>query len=124
MALPYNSIASQPQGLETATINSVAYVVDSVDMSTIVSRTISRTDANGDRADFLIRDGSDQITGSMTLQRALTTTVLPDVGTVFTYDFDRSGTASSIVVSDVKVSRSGEDFDTFDIGVTLVTYQA
>ena len=124
MALPYNSISSQPQGLETATINSVAYVVDSVDMPTIVSRTISRTDALGDRADFLIRDGADQITGTLTLQRALTSTVLPDVGTDFTYDFDRSGTASTLVVSDVKVARGKDDMDTFDISVTLVTYQA
>ncbi len=124
MALPYNSIASQPSGLTIATINSVAYVVDSVDMATIVSRTISRTDGNGDRADFMIRDGSDPITGSMTLQRALTSTVLPPTGTVFTYDFDRSGTASTLVVSDVKVNRSGEDFDTFDISIALVTYQA
>lgn len=123
MALPYNSIASQPQGLESVTINAVAYVVDAVDMPTIASRTISRTDANGDRADFMIRNGSDQITGSMTVQRALTSTVLPDVGTDFTYDFDRSGTASTLVVSDVKVDR-GDDFDTFSIDVTLVTYQA
>ena len=124
MSLPYNSIATQPQGLETVTINSVAYVVDSVDIPTIVSRTINRTDANGDRADFMIRDGADQITGSMTLQRALVATVLPDVGTDFTYDFDRSGTASTLVVSDVKVPRSKDDFDTFEVDVTLVTYQA
>lgn len=124
MSLPYNSITAQPQGLESITINSVAYVVDSIDMPTIVSRTISRTDAVGDRADFMIRNGADQITGTLTLQRALTSTVLPDVGTDVTYDFDRSGTASTLVVSDVKVPRGKDDFDTFDIDVTLVTYQA
>ena len=44
------------------------------------NRLINRTDANGDRADFTLRANSDQITGSMTLQRAATTTVLPPEG--------------------------------------------
>jgi len=124
MAIPYNSVANQPQGLESATINLVAYVVDSVDMPSMENRLINRTDANGDRADFTLRANSDQITGSMTLQRAATTTVLPPEGTEFTYDFDRSGTGSTLVVKDVKVNRGKDDFDTFDIEVVLVTYQA
>lgn len=124
MAIPYNSVANQPQGLESATINLVAYVVDSVDMPSMENRVINRTDAEGDRADFSIRAGSDPIEGSMTLQRAATTTVLPPEGTEFTYDFDRSGTASTLVVKDVKVNRGKDDFDTFDISVLLVTYQA
>lgn len=124
MAIPYNSVANQPQGLESATINAVAYVVDSVDMPSMENRVINRTDAEGDRADFSIRAGSDPIEGSMTLQRAATTTVLPPEGTEFTYDFDRSGTASTLVVKDVKVNRGKDDFDTFDISVLLVTYQA
>ena len=124
MAIPYNSIASQPQGLESATINAIAYVVDSVDMPSMENRLINRTDANGDRADFSLRANSDQISGSMTLQRALTTTVLPPEGDEFTYDFDRSGTASTLVVKDVKVNRGKDDFDTFDIEVILKAYQA
>jgi len=102
----------------------ISYVVDSVDLSSKENRIISRTDANGDRADFMIREGGDQITGSMTLQRALDSTVLPAEGEEFTYDFDRSGTASTLVVSSVSVNRGKDDFDTFDIGVVLVTYQA
>ena len=124
MAIPYNSTASQPQGLESVTINLIAYVVDSIDLSSTEQRIISRTDANGDRADFMIREGSDQIEGTMTLQRATDTTVLPSEGTEFTYDFDRSGTASTLVVHSVKVNRTKEDFDTFDVNVVLVTYQA
>jgi hypothetical protein len=124
MAIPYNSVANQPQGLESVTINLISYVVDSVDLSSKENRIISRTDANGDRADFMIREGGDQITGSMTLQRALDSTVLPAEGEEFTYDFDRSGTASTLVVSSVSVNRGKDDFDTFDIGVVLVTYQA
>ena len=122
MSIPYNSQADQPQGLESVTINSVAYVVDSVDIATKDNRVISRTDANGDRADFMIRAGADPISGSLTLQRASTSTVLPPEGDEFSYDFDRSGTASTLVVSNVKVSR-GDDFDTFEIDVLLKTYQ-
>lgn len=123
MAIPYNSVANQPQGLEIVTINAVTYVVDSVDLSATEHRIISRTDENGDRADFMIREGSGQISGSMTIQRATDSTVLPPAGTEFTYDFDRSGTASTLVVNDVSVNRSKDDFDTFSVGVVLVTYQ-
>ena len=124
MAIPYNSQADQPFGLEVATINLIAYVVDSVSMTTNDNRIISRTDSNGDRADFMVRANGDQITGSMTLQRATDSTVLPPEGTEFTYDFDRSGTASTLVVQSVNVNRGKDDFDTFDISVVLVTYQA
>ena len=124
MAVPYNSVADQPQGLEIATINLITYVVDSVSLSSNENRIISRTDENGDRADFLIRASGDQISGSMTLQRATDSTVLPPEGTEFTYDFDRSGTASTLVVQSVTVNRGTDAFDTFDISVILVTYQA
>ena len=124
MAIPYNSTASQPQGLEIVTINAVTYVCDSVSMTSNDNRIISRTDESGDRADFMLRAGSDQITGTMTLQRAIDTTVLPPEGTEFTYDFDRSGTASTLVVQSVSVNRGTDTFDTFDVSVVLVTYQA
>ena len=124
MAIPYNSTASQPQGLEIVTINSITYVCDSVSMNSNENRIISRTDESGDRADFMLRAGSDQITGTMTLQRAIDTTVLPPEGTEFTYDFDRSGTASTLVVQSVSVNRGTDTFDTFDVSVVLVTYQA
>ena len=124
MAIPYNSQADQPFGLEVATINLIAYVVDSVSMTTNDNRIISRTDSNGDRADFMVRANGDQITGSMTLQRATDSTVLSPEGTEFTYDFDRSGTASTLVVQSVTVNRGTDAFDTFDISVILATYQA
>lgn len=123
MAIPYNSVANQPQGLETVTINLIDYIVDDVSLSSNEHRIISRTDENGDRADFMIRDGSSQIEGTMTLQRETTSTVLPPEGTTFTYDFDRSGTASTLVVHSVNVNRGKDDFDTFSINVVLVTYQ-
>lgn len=124
MAIPYNSAANQPQGLESVTINLIAYVVDSIDLASSAHRIISRTDADGDRADFMIRESSDQITGTITLQRATDSTVLPSVGDEFTYDFDRSGTASTLVVHSINVNRSKDDFDTFDADIVLKTYQA
>ena len=123
MALPYSSTANQPQGLESVTINLVSYVVDAIDLSASDNRMISRTDANGDRADFMIRKGSAPISGTMTLQRATDTTALPPEGDEFTYDFDRSGTASTLVVMGVKVNRGVDAFDTFDVDVVLKTYQ-
>jgi len=124
MAIPYNSTASQPQGLEVVTINAITYICDSVSMTSNDNRIISRPDENGDRADFMLRAGSDQITGTLTLQRATDTTVLPPEGTEFTYDFDRSGTASTLVVQSVSVNRGTDAFDTFDVSAVLVTYQA
>ena len=113
-----------PQGLEVVTINTVTYVVDAVDMSATDHRIISRTDENGDRGDFMVREGSSPITGSMTLQRETSTTVLPSAGTEFTYDFDRSGTASTLIVHSIKVNRSKDAFDTFDVQCILKAYQA
>lgn len=123
MAIPYSSEANQPLGLESVTINSVAYIVNSVDLASFENRLISRTDANGDRAGFSLRAGSDQITGSMTLQRATDTTVLPAIGDEFTYDYDRSGTGSTLVVQNVKTSRSTDEFDVFEMDVVRKTYQ-
>ena len=123
MAIPYNSEANQPLGLESVTINSVAYIVNSVDLASFDNRIISRTDANGDRADFTFRKNSDPITGSMTLQRATDTTVLPPEGVEFSHDYDRSGNSSTLVVQNVKVARSTDEFDVFEIDVVLKTYQ-
>ena len=124
MAIPYSSQADQPLGLETVTINLIAYVVDDINLSATENRIISRTDALVDRADYMIRETGTPIEGTMTLQRATDTTVLPSEGTEFTYDFDRSGTASTLVVHSVNVNRSKDAFDTFSVGVVLVTYQA
>jgi len=125
MALPYYSTASTPQGLSSVTIDGVSFVIDVMpDFDVEDSRLISRTDANGDRADFIIREGSDPRESTMTLQRELTTTVRPPAGEEFTLDFDRSGTASTIVVKSSKTNVSKDDFDTFEVPVVLVTYQA
>ena len=124
MAIPYSSATDLAQGFETVTINSIAYIVDAVSGSSFANRVISRTDANGDRADFMIRPGGDQVEVSYTLQRAATTTVLPAVGDEYTHDYDRSGTVSTLVVKDVSVNRDKDSFDTFDMTAVRKTYQA
>ena len=122
MAIP-SGTANFPLGFETVTIGSVTYKVDAVDISSETTRIINRPDENGDANDFQIRTAGEKITGTMTLQRETTSTVLPDSGQDFDYDFDRSGTDSSLTVTDVKVSRSKDSADVFEIGVLVVTYQ-
>ena len=124
MAIPYSSTSDLPQGFETVTINSVAYIVDAVSGASFANRVISRTDANGDRADFMIRAGSDQIEVTYTLQRATTSTVLPAIGDEYSHDYDRSGTASTLVVKDVTVNRDNDSFDTFDMTAVRKSYQS
>jgi hypothetical protein len=123
MSIPYSSATDLPQGFETVTINLITYIVDAVSGASHANRVISRTDANGDRADFMIRDGSDQIEVTYTLQRAATTTVLPAVGDEYSHDYDRSGTASTLVVKDVTVNRDKDAFDTFEMVAVRKTYQ-
>lgn len=123
MAIPYSSTSNLPQGLESVTINSVAYIVDAVSGASFANRVISRTDANGDRGDFMLRAGSDQIEVTYTLQRATDTTVLPAIGDEFTHDYDRSGTGSTLVTKDVTVNRDKDAFDTFELVAVRKTYQ-
>ena len=123
MSIPYETTANLPQGFESVTINLIAYIVDACSGASKENRIISRTDANGDRADFEIRKGSDQIEVTYTLQRATESTVLPPEGDEFTHDYDRSGTASTLVVKDVTVSRDKDAFDTFEMTALLVSYQ-
>tara|TARA_R110002167_G_scaffold192428_3_gene394903 strand:- start:455 stop:829 length:375 start_codon:yes stop_codon:yes gene_type:complete len=124
MSIPYSTTAALAQGFESVTINSIAYIVDAVSGASFANRLITRTDANGDRADFMIRKGSDQVEVTYTLQRSDTSTVLPLVGDEYTHDYDRSGTASTLVVKDVTVNRDKDSFDTFEMTSIRKTYQA
>jgi len=125
MALPYNSVANQPQGFTDVTITLIDYVVNSISNATATeNRIISRTDSNGDRSDFMIRKGSDQVIVEFELQKEATTTVNPVDGTEFTYDYDQSGTASTLVVVDTSVNRSVDDMTTISMRAVLKTYQA
>jgi len=124
MSIPYSTTAALAQGFESVTINTIAYIVDAVSGASFANRLITRTDANGDRADFMIRKGSDQVEVTYTLQRSDTSTVLPVVGDEFTHDYDRSGgTPSTLVVKDVTVNRDKDSFDTFEMTAVRKTYQ-
>jgi len=114
MAIPYSSKASLPQGFETVTCGGT-HIVEAVSGNTSQNRVISRTNANGDRTDYMIRKSSEPIEITITCQRDLTTTAIPAAGTEFTYDYDRTGTTHSLVVKDTIVNRSLDGFDTFDI---------
>jgi hypothetical protein len=123
MALPSTAPANFPQGLDTVTINVITYIADAIDIESQSTRGINRTDANGDWAEQQTRASSDPIEGTMTLQKALTSTAFPTAGTEFTHDYDDSGTPSTLRVLNVKASRSKDEADVFEIGVLLVTYQ-
>jgi len=123
MALPSTTPANFPQGLDVVTINAVTYIADSIDIESETTRGINRTDEYGDWAEQQTRASSDPIEGTMTLQKATTTTAFPEAGTEFTHDYDASGTASTLRVLNVKANRSKDEADTFEIGVLVVSYQ-
>lgn len=123
MALPSTTPANFPQGLDVVTINLVTYIANSIDIESQTTRNITRTDENGDYAESQTRASSDPIEGTMTLQKAATTTVFPAAGTEFSHDFDGSGTTSTLRVLSVKAARSKDEADVFEIGVLVVTYQ-
>ena len=123
MALPSTAPANFPQGLDVVTINVITYIEDSVDIDSETTRGINRTDANGDWAEQQTRKSSDPIEGSMTLQKALTSTAFPTAGTEFSHDYDDSGTASTLRVLNVKAARSKDEADVFEVGILVVTYQ-
>lgn len=127
MSIPYSSTANLPQGFETLTANdgtsNVTYKVDAVSIPSAENRKIERSDENGDRADFMLRDGAEHIEGTITLQRANISTKPPANGVNFSYDFDRTGTNSTLVVNGATVTRDKNEFDVFEIPVVVETYQ-
>lgn len=122
MALPSTNPANFPQGLDIVTINSVTYIADSIDIESETTRGINRTDENGDWAEQQTRASSDPIEGTMTLQKATTTTAFPEAGMEFTHDYDADPTfTKTLRVLNVKASRSKDEADVFEIGVLLVS---
>jgi len=120
--LPSATPANFPQGLDVVTINAITYIANAIDLDTETTRGINRTDENGDFAEQQTRASGDPIEGTMTLQRALTTTVLPTAGTEFVHDYDADPLfTKTLRVLNVKVSRSKDEADVFEIGVLLVS---
>ena len=121
MALPSTNPANFPQGLDIVTINAITYIADSIDIESETTRGINRTDEYGDWAEQQTRASSDPIEGTMTLQKALTTTAFPTAGTEFTHDYDASGATTTLRILNVKANRSKDEADTFEIGVLVVS---
>lgn len=124
MAAIYNSVTNQPQGFSDITIDLVVYVVNSGGAPVSENRLVTRTDGEGNRADWALYEGEEPIVFEMELQKALTTTVSPPAGEEVTHDFDGSGTPSTIVTMDGAVNRSKTDMTTFTQRFILKTYQA
>lgn len=106
-------------GYDPVIISGVVYIVDAIDLSTETSRVIERTGGGGDAADYEIPPAGEHITGTITLQRATETTPYPQRGAEFTYDYDDSGKASTLVITEVKAARSKDDMLTLEVGVLL-----
>ena len=122
MALPSTTPANFPQGLDIVTINAITYIADAIDIESETTRNINRTDENGDYAESQTRASSDPIEGTMTLQKALTTTAFPAAGTEFVHDYDADPLfTKTLRVLNVKANRSKDDADVFEIGVLLVS---
>jgi hypothetical protein len=120
MSLPAESRAGLPFGLSTVTIGGNTHVVESADIASEATRTISRADEFGDRKDFMIRKTGEPIEGSMTLQRDTTAIPLPRAGEQFTYDADDDGTNETYIVKDAKLSKSTDAFDIIEISVARI----
>ncbi len=117
MALPYDTSAGTdlPIGLFSITINLVAYICESFEAPAEQVRRIERRDANGDPADFMLRNDF-RAPGTAVLQLATDSTALPAAGDTFTYDWDEDTTAETFVVGTVTPNEDqGESFHTVTI---------
>lgn len=122
MALPSTAPANFPQGLDVVTIDSITYIANAIDLETETTRGINRTDENGEWAEQQTRGSSDPIEGTMTLQKALTSTAFPEAGVEFTHDYDADPLfTKTLRVLNVKAARGKDEADVFEIGVLLVS---
>ena len=121
MAIPYSSLTNLPLGFpSTCTVPGMGVcIVQGISGNAFSNRVVSRTDGSGDRSDFMIRKSSEPIEITLTVQRKDTTIAIPTAGGVISYDFDKSGTASSLVIKDATVNIDVDSFDTVDIVCVL-----
>lgn len=117
MSLPYETTSNLPLGFTSAvTIPGMgSSIVESVSGNAFSSRIISRTTGEGDLADFEIREASEPTEITLTVQRAASDTAIPTAGGAFTYDFNKSGTATDLIVKDATVNIDKDSFDTVDV---------
>ena len=94
------------------------FLLDAIDLPEKTTRVINRTNQNGDANDFQIRQAGEKITGTATLQRLDTSTAPPKSGDSIIWTTEDNANADYMLgyVTDVKVSRSKDSADVFEIG--------
>lgn len=100
------------------TVGGRSFLLDSIDLPEKTTRVINRTNQNGDASDFQIRQAGEKITGTATLQRLDTNTAPPKSGDSILWTTAESDESDYMLgyVTDVKVSRSKDSADVFEIG--------
>lgn len=100
------------------TVGGTNYLLDSIDLPEKATRVINRTDQNGDANAFTIRQAGEKITGTATLQRLDTNTAPPKSGDSILWTTQESDESDYMLgyVTDVKVVRSKDSADVFEIG--------
>lgn len=108
-----------PLGHQMAiTVGGRSFLLDAIDLPEKTTRVINRTNQNGDASDYQIRKAGEKITGTATLQRLDTSTAPPKSGDSILWTTEDDAEADYMLgyVTDVKVSRSKDSADVFEIG--------
>lgn len=108
-----------PLGHQMAiTVGGRSFLLDSIDLPEKTTRVINRPNQNGDASDFQVRQAGEKITGTATLQRLDTSTARPRSGDSILWTTEDDANADYMIgyVTDVKVVRSKDSADVFEIG--------
>lgn len=100
------------------TVGGKTFLLDSIDLPEKTTRVINRTNQDGDAGDYQIRQAGEKITGSAVLQRLDTSTAPPKSGDTILWTTAESDESDYMLgyVTDVKVARSKDSADVFEIG--------
>lgn len=100
------------------TVGGRTFLLDSIDLPEKTTRVINRTNQDGDAGDYQIRQAGEKITGSAVLQRLDTSTAPPKSGDTILWTTEDDANADYMLgyVTDVKVARSKDSADVFEIG--------
>lgn len=100
------------------TVGGRSFLLDAIDLPEKTTRVINRTNQDGDASEFQVRKAGEKITGTATLQRLDTTTAPPKSGDSILWTTEDDANADYMLgyVTDVKVSRSKDSADVFEIG--------
>ena len=94
------------------------FLLDSIDLPEKTTRATNRTNEDGDAGDYQIRKAGEKITGTAVLQRLDTSTAPPKSGDTILWTTEDDANADYMLgyVTDVKVARSKDSADVFEIG--------